>query len=55
MSQITLDGLKRQAKKIKKAEIVSHSHALNLAAQRNGFQNWADAHRQLTQKKAEPA
>jgi hypothetical protein len=55
VNTITIDGIKKQAKKIKKAEIVAHSHALNLAAQRNGYQNFAHAHDVLVKKKAVPA
>lgn len=47
---LTVEALQTQARKIRKNERVSESHSLNLAAQRNGFKDYADAHKQLKQK-----
>jgi hypothetical protein len=43
----TLDGVKRLAKRIKKAEGIQHAHALDKAAQQAGYRNFAHARRQL--------
>ena len=43
----TLGGIKRLAKQIKKANGVPHNEALDLAAKRASFENYAHAHRLL--------
>lgn len=45
--RITIDGLKRNAKRIKKTYGIQHARALDRAAQEAGFQNFAHARRQL--------
>lgn len=45
---ITIDRLKRAAKRIKKAEGIQHSKALDRAAQEAGYSNFVHARRQLT-------
>ena len=50
----SLDGIKRLAKSIKAASGVTHAVALNEAARRAGFENYAHARKALTRKK-EPA
>lgn len=48
----TIDGLKRRAKRIKKAEGIQHSKALDKAAQEAGFSNFVHARRQLAARAA---
>ncbi len=43
----TIDGIKRLAKQIKRAQNIPHHQALNLAANQAGFENLRHAHRQL--------
>jgi hypothetical protein len=52
--RITIDGLKRNAKRIKKAEGLQHARALDKAAQEAGFRNFAHARRQLALRSTRP-
>ncbi len=45
----TVDGIKRLSKAIKRAQAIPHHEALDLAAQRAGYQNLRHAQRQLTE------
>lgn len=45
----TVDGIKRLAKAIKRAQAIPHHEALDLAAQRAGYQNLRHAQGQLTE------
>lgn len=45
---VTLEGIKRQAKRIKRAEQVQHATALDRAAAEAGYSNYAHAHRALS-------
>ena len=46
----TLDGIKKLAKKIKKAKEVKHTEALELASKQAGFQNFRHARAALEAK-----
>lgn len=39
----TINGLKRRAKQIKRAENIPHCQALDMASQEAGFNNYKDA------------
>lgn len=43
----TLESIKRTAKRIKKEQLIAHSHALNVSAQLAGYQNYQHARKQL--------
>lgn len=45
---VTLESIKRQAKRIKRAEQVQHATALDRAAAEAGYSNYAHAHRALS-------
>ena len=45
----TLEGIKKLAKKIKKAHGVQHAQALEQAATISGYQNYAEARRKLAE------
>lgn len=50
LPHISIDGLKRLAKLIKKEQGIQHAKALDAAAQRHGFTNYANARRQIERR-----
>lgn len=53
-TKITLETLKRLARKIKRERDIPHFEALNLAAQRFGFANYTHARRALEEEALDP-
>ena len=51
---MTLDGLKRQARDLKRLLGCKHTHALEEVARARGFANYHQAHRMLSREVAAP-
>lgn len=54
-TRFSLDGLRRRAREIKKAQGIKHHEALYAAARDAGFANWHAAYTTLSRKAAQPA